>query len=167
MTLLRRGLVLVSLILAACASPAETPSASSSEVMPLVDTSLTATLTDVECRLEGPRQLEAGQVEILVINQDSADRGGFQLLRIRESGTYDDLSTHVAEEQARIEAGEEPIGIPAYAFEVVGTLIESGTQERLTATLEDGVYAVVCADWAEGPSGRLLIVGPLTVGAGN
>lgn len=138
-------------------------------------TQLTATLDDRGCRLNGELRIDPGPIAISVSNEDPADRASFQLLRINENGTFDELSAHIAEEQARIDVGGDPIGIPAYASEVVGTLIEAGTEGQLEATLPAGTYAMVCADWGNGglagsggthpiAGGRLLIVGPLTVG---
>jgi hypothetical protein len=155
-------------------SPSADPSEPSPTEPPVAD--LSATLDDEGCRLEGELVIDPGPVSITVNNKDPVDRGSFQLLRILESGTFDELVAHVAEEQTRISAGEDPIGFPAYATEVVGALIVAGTQDQLEATLQAGIYAMVCADWADGggagsdgnhpaQGGRVLVAGPLTVGA--
>jgi hypothetical protein len=62
--------------------------------------------------MDGEPKIDPGPVAITVSNKDPKDRASFQLLRILENGTFDELATHVAEEQTRIEAGEDPIGIP-------------------------------------------------------
>jgi hypothetical protein len=139
-------------------------------------TVLTTILDDAGCRLDGEVGVEPGPIEISVSNQDPKDRASFQLLRIHENGTFEELAAHVDEEQERIDAGGDPIGIPAYASEVVGTLIVAGETDQLETTLPAGTYAMVCADWADGGAagsagnhpntgGRILIAGPLTVSA--
>lgn len=129
---------------------------------------LTATLNMDGCNLDGASTFEPGPVRIEVDNQDATDRASFQLLRVGPGGTFDSFDQHIAEEQSRIDAGEEPIGFADYLTEVAGTLIEAGTQDQLEATLDEGNYVLVCADWADGTGtdgkGRLINAGRLIVG---
>ncbi len=181
-TITRLGVL--ALAAAACAAtPASTPSPGTSpsagqpqsSAAEPAEARLTATLDDGGCSLDGGLAVDPGLVAITVVNDDPTDRASFQLLRIDQDGTVDELATHVAEEQTRIDAGMDPIGIPVYASEVAGTLIEAGTQDQLKTKLQAGTYAMVCADWADGGTssvgkhpaigGRLLIAGALTVGA--
>lgn len=160
-------------------SPGTSPSAAPPEpsATESAEALLTATLDDGGCSLDGGPALDPGPVTITVVNDDPTDRATFQLLRVHQDGTVDELATHIAEEQTRIDAGTDPIGIPAYASEVTGTLIEAGTQDQLKATLQAGTYTMVCADWADGGEGsvgrhpdiggRLLIAGSLTVGTAD
>jgi hypothetical protein len=127
--------------------PSPTQLAETGPPQPVV---LTATLNDEGCSVDGVVAFDSGPVRIEVDNQDAKDRASFQLLRIGEGGTFEAFDAHVAEEQSRIDAGEDPIGAPAYATEVTGTLIDAGTQDQLEARLDEGNYVLVCADWADG-----------------
>ena len=129
---------------------------------------LTALLNDEGCRVSGAMTLDPGPVRIEVDNQDVTDRASFQLLRIEPDGTFESFDEHLADEQARIDAGEQPLGFAGLATEMSGTLIAAGMQDQLEATLDEGNYILVCADWADGPGtdgkGRLIGAGRLIVG---
>lgn len=130
---------------------------------------LSVVLDDDGCRVTGSTTFDPGPVRIEADNQDGTDRASFQLLRIAPDGSFDTFDQHLAEEQARIDAGQEPLGFAGLATEVSGTLIAAGGQDTLEATLDEGDYILVCADWADGAgtdgTGRLIGAGRLTVGA--
>lgn len=129
---------------------------------------LMALMNDEGCRVSGAMTLDPGPVRIEVDNQDATDRASFQLLHIEPDGTFESFDEHLADEQARIDAGEQPLGFAGLATEMSGTLLAAGMQDQFEVTLDEGNYILVCADWADGPGtdgkGRLIGAGRLIVG---
>jgi len=123
------AVVAVAAVLATCATPAATGPA-------------TVTLTDDGCSRSGPETLPTGAAAITVQNQ-SGGLGSFEMLRLDAS--FVELVAYVAEEQARIAAGQPTLGPPASATEVGRLLLSPMGTGVLEATLIPGTYAIVCA----------------------
>lgn len=144
-----RGLVLVLLIVAACAAPgvAEPP---------------TVVLTDDGCERTGAESLPAGASSIAIRNE-SGSIGSFELVRLDSS--FPELVAHIAEEQARIASGQPPQGIPSSVTEVGRLLLEPMGSGTIEATLTPDIHAVVCARLtaSEDAVVSIFLVGPYTV----
>ena len=138
--------LLASAALAACATPAATGPA-------------TVTLTDDGCGRSGPETLSTGSITLEVRNE-SGGLGNFEMLRL--DGSFVELVAYVAEEQARIAAGQPPLGTPATVTEVGRLLLNPIGTGVLEATLTAGTYAIVCAQLiaSEDVVLNLFLVGP-------
>ena len=122
----------------------------------------TVTLTDETCQRAGMETLDAGEQSIQIHN-DSGALAVFDLVRLDTS--FQEFAAHIAEEQGRIAAGEQPEG-PPDSVTFVGTLeLNSMGTSPMTETLTPGTYAIVCtAHRAEdGQALAIYVVGPYTV----
>ena len=145
----RPALVLVLLLVAACAAPG------SSEPRTVV-------LTDEGCNRTGTETLPVGATSIAIRNE-SGSLGSFELVRLDTS--FPELLAYIAEEQTRIATGQPPQGTPA-SVSVVGQLLlspmGSGT---IDATLTPGTHAVICGRLtaSEDEVLSIFLVGPYSV----
>jgi hypothetical protein len=145
-------------------SPGVSPTATRSE--PLVGT---VTLTPTECAFApGPAPLIPGLLRVDIRN-DSEHNGGFDLLRIREESTYDDLAAFVREEDARVRAGEPYLGAMALTTNEATWDLAPGETFSLIFDASQGTYGVLCSridPAAAGPGGIVFsftLFGPLEV----
>ncbi len=144
------ALLVVLLALAACA-----PESGSGEPPAVV-------LNDSSCDRSGTDSLVAGDVSIAVRN-DSGSVGNFELLEL--AGSYLDVSAYVAQEQARIAAGELPQGLPETVRRVDRISLGPMESGALEANAPPGLYAVLCARLTSSQGSVLSIhsVGPYEV----
>lgn len=115
-------------------------------------------LRDDGCGYSGPADIKAGTVVLELVN---ATVGQFDadLWLLRPGRTYDELVAHLGEEQRRLEAGEPPLGHPAFATLVAeaSTASERGT---LTADLDPGTYGLACIRFEGGVPVQYWSAGP-------
>jgi hypothetical protein len=118
-------------------------------------------LRDDGCAYSGVPTVEAGTVVLELLNETTAQFDA-DLWLLEPGRTYDELATHVAGEQRRLEAGEPPLGHPAFATLVAeaSTVSERGT---LTADLDAGTYGVACIRFEGGAPVQYWAAGPFTV----
>ena len=166
-------LVAVLLAAAACtagptppASPAAASdlSTSSPESTPAVHLMGTATLTDDGCRLDGPGRIDVGPVRVVMVNE-AGGQFDADLWRLDAGHRHDEFAAHVADEMQRIQAGDPPLGHPAFADLVAEASAAVGSAADLDANLDGGTYAIACIllDARSVPSG-MWSVGPIHVG---
>ncbi len=101
------------------------------------------TLSDDSCTYEGAAAPPAGALSVDVANE-SAQNGGFELLRVAEGSSFDDLEAYVEEEQQRLKEGVEPLGPPAFAPIAARVEVESGEAGVLSADVMASTYALTC-----------------------
>jgi hypothetical protein len=118
-------------------------------------------MRDDGCEYSGPAMVGAGTV-ILGLENESSGQFDADLWLLEPGHTYDELAAHIAEEQRRSEAGEPPLGHPAFATLVAeaSTTSERGT---LTADLDAGTYGVACIRFEGGAPVQYWSAGPLVV----
>lgn len=138
----------LALVLAGCGSSGE-PSPAGEDV----------TLTDDGCSARSDA-LPTGDT-VLSVRNASSTVGNFELLRIETS--FEDLATHVTEEQQRIIAGEPLANIPDFVTEAGRVELAAGEAGTLAGTVTAGTYAVVCAQLEGNDVTALYVAGPLSV----
>ena len=122
-------LVAVALVAAACAGGDSTR----------------VTLTADGCSYAGPETMEAGTISLDLENESDAN-SVFELLRIGPASTFEQLEAHVAAEQQRIDADQEPVGLPSSVTLVLQLEVEPGEVGALSSALTPATYAVTCAN---------------------
>lgn len=105
---------------------------------------LALTLADNACRFAGPASVPAGSLAIDVENQSSA-AGRFELMRLAEGATADDLAAHVGEQQRRIAEGLAPGGKPSFASIVDSVGVVARWNSTLSGDVTAGAYGLVCS----------------------
>ena len=116
-------------------------------------------LTDDECTYEGDDSPPAGELlEIGALNP-SSDNGAFELVRIEEGGSFDELEAYIEDERQRLEGGLQPRAPPDFASVVARSEVPSGIQTLLIGTISVGEHALLCARGV--PPSALFVIGPL------
>ncbi len=101
------------------------------------------TLTDTACTFAGPREMRPGELSIDVQN-DSSLAGGFELLRLAENASADELAAHVEEQQERIAEGLAPVVTPSIATRLDRVPVVARWGSTLAADVTAGTYGLVC-----------------------
>ena len=169
----RATLVAVMAFAGACtggSTPSASPAAASglpaspSESTPVVHLMGTATLTEDGCRLDGPGQVDVGLVRVVMVNE-AGGQFDVDLWRLDAGHAYDEFAAHVADEMQRLQAGDPPLGHPAFADLVAEASAAAGSAADLDADLDRGTYAIACIllDARSVPS-SFWSVGPIRVG---
>lgn len=156
---MRLGLAALVVALGACAGQAAPSPTSRSTPAPSAGAA-TVAIDDAGCTASGPLSLTAGPIRIEVANHGAA-LANFELLRFIVDGSFEALATHSEAEQARLEAGEDPLGPPDWAVEVTRAEVEPGEVGLLSATAKAETLAVVCAFVEPGVG---VLAGPYLVG---
>ena len=134
--------LVLGVIVVACGTPvAATPSGESTALSGPARG--TVTLTEDGCGYDGPAEAAAGPMVIAMVN---ATNGQFDLdlWRMDDGHSYDELVAHIAEEMRRQEAGEPPLGHPAFAELVGEATAEASAEAELQVALEPGAYGIAC-----------------------
>jgi hypothetical protein len=70
---------------------------------------VTITMTDDSCDYDGPESVSDGRLTIELVKETDTD-GSFELLRIAEGTTFDELEARIDDDSERIESGRQPVG---------------------------------------------------------
>jgi len=96
------------------------------------------------------------------VNQTSA-LAGFDMWRITEPNTYQDLVAYVAKEKDLAAAGQGGLGHPSFVSDLISAQVLPSKTGTLDGSVRQGTYAIVCL----GPTGAgtrpLALVGPIQV----
>ena len=121
---------------------------------------VTITMTEDSCDYEGPTSIGDRKLTVELLKETDSD-GTFELLRITEGTTFDELEARIDADGERIAEGLEPVGYQSLAsLEVSAELIGAGDRQRLLRPLrlEPGPHAFLCIQEA-----GLGLAGPLEV----
>ena len=123
----------------------------------------TVTQTDTGCTLTGVAgPMKAGYVSLNAVNKTSA-LAGFDMWRITEPNTYQDLVAYVAKEKDLAAAGQGGLGHPSFVSDLISAQVLPSKTGTLYGSVRQGTYAIVCL----GPTGAgtrpLALVGPIQV----
>lgn len=151
MRVVASGLVLVGFALA-CGGTAPTAPAPVATVV----------LSEEDCRTEGLGATVVGRLEVDLINR-TADPARFDLIRLNDGHSYDELVAVVAEDNRRVKQGENTVGPWAFATLLQISLIDAGTYKRLEAQLIPGRYTVVCIRATATPRSVRIATGPFRI----
>jgi hypothetical protein len=120
---------------------------------------VTITMTDGACDYDGPTSVRDGRLTVELVKETDTD-GSFELLRIADGTTFDELEARIEDDSERIEQGRQPVGYRSLAtLEASAELIGSDDQQLLNPQrqdLEPGPHAFLCIQ-----SSRLDVAGPL------
>ena len=148
--------VAIILVMGGCSTGNTKAAAAPPQIGPL-------TQSASECTLEaGEDPVSAGQVAITVVNKTDAEVS-FDMWRIAEGHTYEEFAAHIDEERRLAEAGEQVLGPPSYAEDLIQIKVQPGESE-IFETLSPGTYAIVCFEEYDQVGGRpSALVGPVEV----
>lgn len=123
----------------------------------------TVTLEGDGCTFDGPSDLDAGSVRLVMVNE-SAGRFDADLWRLHDGHGYDEFAALIAEEMRRAEAGEGSLGHPTFASLVAESSASAGSEAVLDVGLTSGTHAIACILFISSSDvGGIWAVGPLEV----
>lgn len=161
MAVQRLALVAACLILAACDSPAETPSPSAPQTSPAAVAVLT--MTDGECALRGDMAFPDGELSLHVVN-DSPDMANIEVLNAMAGHTFTDIADLFTQVQAALDADQALPPPPDWLIEWARVEVDAGSEADLRRPLPAGTYAVLCGQIRlPGSLLRVFLLGPIDV----
>ncbi len=107
------------------------------------DRALAATLTNDACRYTGPESVPSGALSIDVENR-SGGGAVFELVRLAEGASVNQLAGYVDEQQRRIADGKAPAGRPSFLSVAERLPVRMRWSSSLAVDAVDGTYAVLC-----------------------
>lgn len=178
-------LAILALVMAGCQTAgrleatATEATATEAAVMPTLRASISAAVVDLgvatvtaeTCTLEpdGPITVEAAEVTLEARNETEF-QAAFDLWRIDDDGTYEDLVAHVEAEREAAEAGAPGLGHPGFlSGQLSSGILEAGATKLMTGRLTPGTWAVVCLSHfdavTDDPFRPSAVLGPITTDA--
>jgi hypothetical protein len=128
-----------------------------------------ATVSADACSLEpaGPITVEAGDAELEVRNETEF-QAAFDVWRIDDDRTFEDLVAHVDAERTAAEAGSPGLGHPGFlSGQISSGILEAGASKPVTGDVTPGTWAVVCLSHfdavTDDPFRPSAVLGPLIV----
>jgi hypothetical protein len=112
-----------------------------------------------ECTYDGPETMAAGQVTFALVSTDG--EADFDLWKLDEGHTYEELAAHVAKEVKLAGQGRPPLGYPTFAELIVEATTDPDGGGTLTASVEAGEYGMACIRF--GDDGAFVTAGPFEV----
>lgn len=124
----------------------------------------TVTLSDSDCTLDLAQDpVRAGQVELVVVNNTGAT-GAFDMGRIHDSSSYEELETVITAAIRAAEASEEMVPRPSFLGSgLLSRAVQGGESQTLTGTLTAGTYGLVCLGTYEVGVRPVAVLGPIEV----
>lgn len=111
----------------------------------------TIVVTDEGCTYQGPTRLTPGEVSIVVENE-ATDKATASLHAIRGDHSFADWAADIANEQARIDAGEPLVGPSEWApLVAIVRSVDPGESQEMIAEIGVDTYAIACGTFT-GPS---------------
>jgi hypothetical protein len=112
--------------------------------------------------VSGP--ISPGLVEFKAMNKTDA-LAAFNIARIEEGHTYEQLAAHIKKEIRLARAGKPGLGHPSFAVPLFEVLLQPGESGSMSGTVQPGTYGIACAGVYEQvgelrPTGA---IGPLEV----
>lgn len=127
------------------------------------------TLTDDACSLEPgpPILIVAGKVTLLAANETEF-RGAFDLWRIDDDRTFDDLVAHVDAEREAAVSGAPGLGHPGFvSHQISSGVLWPDSTAPMTGWVTAGTWAIVCLGHfdavTDDPFRPFAALGPITV----
>lgn len=127
------------------------------------------TITADACTLEPdtPVSVEAGEVTVEARNETEF-RAAFDLWRIDDDRTFEDLVAHVEAEREAASTGAPGIGHPGFVSGPISSgIVEAGAKKPMTGRITPGTWAVVCLSHFEAvtddPFRPSAVLGPVSV----
>jgi hypothetical protein len=176
-----RGLAFwVAAFLAACtASPASAPAATPPATAPPTapqsaanpssqEPMATITIGQDECELDPSlTETAAGAIQLRAVNETDA-LAAFDMWRIGESGSLDQLVAHIAEERRLAESGDPGLGHPSFASSLISSgILQAGESKLVSGVTQPGTYGIVCLRHfvlvTDDPFRPFTVVGPITI----
>jgi hypothetical protein len=106
--------------------------------------------------------VKAGYITLTAVNKTSAV-AGFDMWRISEPKTYQDLAAYVAREKDLAASGRVPLGIPSFVSDLVSAQIPASKTGVLYGSVRQGTYGIVCLGQTPSGSRPTALVGPIQV----
>lgn len=124
----------------------------------------TVTLSKTDCVLNANGPIEAGPIAIKATNNMDS-WAGFDMWRITEGHSYDELEKVIQEAKEQAEAGLEGSDHPAYLANPINIFLQAGETRDLRGVVVPGTYAIVCLQTFPqvGEMRPFSLVGPLEV----
>jgi len=97
------------------------------------------------------------------VNGTSDYHAVFQILRLDDGSSYQELAAIVAENQRRLQAGEPLLSPPSFAATVIQRPLEPMGRSDVDTTLARGSYAIVCSRVTPSRTEALIALGPYVV----
>ena len=125
----------------------------------------TVTQSPSECTLDavdGP--ISTGRVSFNAVN-DTAVFAGFDMWRIAEGHSYEELAAAIQEARRNAEAGGAVISHPEYLSGLIQVQLQPGESKVMAGRVQPGTYAIVCIRMFEqvGEPRPFSILGPIEV----
>ena len=121
------------------------------------------TKTDTGCTLTGVAgPIKAGYVTLTAVNQTSAVVG-FDMWRISEPNTYQDLAAYVAREKDLAASGQSGLNQPTFVSDLVSAQVLPSKTGVLYGSVRQGTYGIVCLGQTPSGSRPTALVGPIQV----
>lgn len=144
--------------------PSPSPSASA-VLSPSASLAGKATLSADRCAYTSAiAALPEGLVSFEVVNE-TAEFSGFDLLRVSDGSTFEDVIAHIAVENDRADSGLAPAGFPSSAEHLGQQGLDPGMAGSISVVARQGTYGIVCIVRAGEDPLRFYLVGPLEVSA--
>lgn len=175
-----RGLALMlACFLGACAAspavaPTTTPTAPSTATRSpatspdMPEAIATLTLSQNDCTLRPDlAEMTAGAIRLLAVNETGA-QAAFDMWRIGESGSFEELVAHVEEERRLADAGDAGLGHPSFASSLISSgILQAEESKVINGVTQPGTYGIVCLRHFElvtdDPFRPFTVVGPIEV----
>ena len=155
------SMMLVALSVVACggAAPASGGTSQSSSAA----TQGTLTGSDTGCTLTGlAPSITAGYITLTAVNQTNSTFG-FDMWRISEPDTYQDLVAYVEKDKQLAATGQAGLNHPAFVSDLVSAQILPSKTGELYGSVRKGTYAIVCLGPTPGGTRPIGVVGPIQV----
>jgi hypothetical protein len=128
----------------------------------------TVTLMWDGCGLDAPDTTVTGTSVLVTAVNQTEYQGAFDMWRINNDRTYQDLVDHVAAEVEAASAGRPVLGHPGFVTNNLSSgIVAAGASARIEGRVTPGTYAIVCLGHydtvADDPFRPRAVVGPIEV----
>lgn len=166
---MRRPRLLLSIVLAtlgvlACAGAPWTSGVGGQSATPTTQaTQGTVTQSDSGCTITGlSPSISAGYITLTAVNKTTAV-AGFDMWRISEPNTYQDLAAFVEKDNRLAADGQPGLGPPPFGTDLVSAQILPSKTGTLYGAVRRGTYGIVCLGQTPAGSRPTGVIGPVQV----
>jgi len=122
---------------------------------------ITLTFSPTGCAYDGPGETTSTKVAVDFVNE-TTEKAHVDLLSIDQDHTFADFEAHVAQEQAGFDAGDQPMGPPAFLGYIATVETPPSSTGSGTISVSDGTIVFACITY-DGQHGTIRAAGPLLV----
>jgi hypothetical protein len=123
----------------------------------------TLALTDDTCTYVGDTTVPATETLEVEVANESSTLGAFELARIEEGASFEDVRAYVESERKRLADGLEIAGPPAILTNLARVQTSPGGTGLLVASIGEGEYVLWCAH--DHPPSALFLIEPAIRGS--